>query len=266
MASPETDVTFYDNRNDNLPTTVTADGDSKSPSTSGLAPARSEHLSLQRQPLHEEFSDLVPELATQTTTDAHVFSSNNYMQEDVLTEPGSSSDPNLESHPPHSQRVTEVLNIDQELSSPRNSATVAPASVTFSIPVMSESHQGQEQVLMAVPNVPTMPSACSDIMTDAKLKYVPYMTSSTDNAIMRYQTLQNKSVQEEQSTDPPQQETPSHPLLSDKSCQQCHHDNMLVTLVPCRHAALCRGCADDILESEKRCLFCDQHVTGFIVI
>ena len=81
----------------------------------------------------------------------------------------------MESHPPHSQRVTEVLNTDQELSSPRNSATVAPASVTLSVPVMSESHQGQEQVLMAAPNVPTMPSACSDITTDTK--YIPYVVS-----------------------------------------------------------------------------------------
>ena len=72
---PETDVTFYENL------LATADGDSKSSSTSGQAPARSEHLSLRRQPLHEEFSDLVPE---QTTTDAHVFSSNNYMVSDFL--------------------------------------------------------------------------------------------------------------------------------------------------------------------------------------
>ena len=59
--------------------------------------------------------------------------------------------------------------------SPHNSATVAPASVTLSIPVMSESHQGQEQVLMAVPNVPTMPSACSDVTTN--VKYVAFMVS-----------------------------------------------------------------------------------------
>ena len=74
---PETDVAFYEN----LPATADHDGDSKSSSTSGQAPARSEHLSLRRQPLHEEFSDLVPE---QTTTDAHVFSSNNYMVSDFL--------------------------------------------------------------------------------------------------------------------------------------------------------------------------------------
>ena len=41
---------------------------------------------------------------------------------------------------------------------------------------------------------------------------------------------------------------------------------MSVTLVPCHHAALCRGRADDILDSKKIGSFCDQHVTGFIVI
>ena len=45
--------------------------------------------------------------------------------------------------------------------SPRNSAAVTPASVTFSVPVMSEFNREQEQVLM-VPKVVTTPSACSD--------------------------------------------------------------------------------------------------------
>ena len=57
-----------------LPATV--EGDSKS--ASGLATTRSEHLSLQHQPLYEEYVVLV----AQTTTDAHLFiynsSSNSY--------------------------------------------------------------------------------------------------------------------------------------------------------------------------------------------
>ena len=61
----------------------------------------------------------------------------------------------------------EVLSTNQELLSPRNSAAVTPASVTFSVPVMSELHREQEEVLMAiVPTVPTMPSACSDASTN----------------------------------------------------------------------------------------------------
>ena len=57
-----------------LPATV--EGVSKSPSTSGVASARLEHLSWQRQPRHEEYAVFV---ATQTT-DAHLFtsSSNSY--------------------------------------------------------------------------------------------------------------------------------------------------------------------------------------------
>ena len=76
---PETDVSFYNN------VLVTADGDSKSSSTSGQTPTRSEHLSLRRQSLHEEFSALVhvPELATQRVTQATdedvLSSSSNYM-------------------------------------------------------------------------------------------------------------------------------------------------------------------------------------------
>ena len=48
--------------------------------------------------------------------------------------------------------------------SPRNSAIETSASVSLSVPVMSD---GQEQVLMAaIPKVLTMPSACSDASTN----------------------------------------------------------------------------------------------------
>ena len=76
------------------------------------------------------------------------------------------------SHPPY---PLEVLSADQEISSPRNSANVAPASVTLSVPVMSESHQGQEQVLLSIPYVPTMPSACSDPTTIVNYVTVSYL-------------------------------------------------------------------------------------------
>ena len=67
MASPEQAATFYDNQ-------PTADGDTKSRSTSGLAAAPSEHLSL--QPTTEEPSEnLVPELATQVTSQSHAITS-----------------------------------------------------------------------------------------------------------------------------------------------------------------------------------------------
>ena len=100
---------------------------------------------------------------------------------------------------------------------------------------------------------------------------ISLQTNSTDTTITSYPTLRNKSLQvvQEQTTAEyrtPQQETPSHPLLSDKSCQRCHYDKMSVTLVPCCHAALCTGCADDILDTEKRCPICDRCVTGFVVI
>lgn len=57
---------------------------------------------------------------------------------------------------------------------------------------------------------------------------------------------------------------PSHPLLLDDFCQQrfCHN-KMSVTLLPCRHPILCRGCAEDILEYEKKCPNCKQLVNDY---
>ena len=83
--------------------------------------------------------------------------------------------------------------------------------------------------------------------------------SNTGNVITTHQSLQNTSIQEDH---PPLDD----PLLSDDMCQRCHCDKMSVTLLPCRHPTLCRGCAEDILENEKICPFCERVVTGYRVI
>ena len=77
--------------------TATGDGDSKSPSTSGLGATKSEHLSLQLQPQLTQFSDVALEPASEATADPLFFTSsynasNNYV---VSVRPGIQTKGNL---------------------------------------------------------------------------------------------------------------------------------------------------------------------------
>ena len=71
----------------------------------------------------------------------------------------------------------------------------------------------------------------------------------------------NKQESKQATADLPQE----YPWPSDDLCHRCEHLKMSVTLLPCRHAALCQSCAEVIMKQwKKKCPFCKKHVTSII--
>ncbi|XP_065908285.1 uncharacterized protein [Dysidea avara] len=150
--------------------------------------------------------------------------------------------PNMESFPPQPDCVTEILSMDQ-LSS-HNSDSVVPASVSLH---QSEQRNGQEQMRCGIP------MECSEL--EAIMEgCLPFVVNSTAIAIAssnprsQYTSVHNEQVTAVQL---PQQE--------DDPCYRCDHMKILVFLVTCCNATVCRTCADEIVKYQK-CPFCNQCV------
>jgi len=86
--------------------------------------------------------------------------------------------------------------------------------------------------------------------------------NSTVKAIASKLMLQNTTTHKEKEA------TDEFPAKEDDPCYRCDHMKMLVFLVTCCNATVCKNCANEMVKywDQKRCPFCRQRVGDIIKV
>ena len=86
--------------------------------------------------------------------------------------------------------------------------------------------------------------------------------NSTVNAIASKVMLQNTTAHKEEEA------TNQFPAKEDDPCYRCDHLKILVFLVTCCNATVCKKCAHKMVKyrDQKRCPFCKQRIGNIIKV